>query len=252
MMHFQASHFCPVGANSRIDFWIPNMWRGGCLLTAAIVGGSLVWGSAHALAKPPWSGQPPPRSLPAAHIFRHHHQRVPKTILATKDHDTVVNNNSILRNTRRSVLLQSLWWLPTATCSLALSTGGVALPAEAAAIDVTTSSESTANDVVVVPMKLFVDPQGLFVLSLPQRFFVLRRTAKGDLPDESTGKGRRGSSILNAGDLAKAEVLAVERCVPCARVLRSCVECVCACESRERESTAHCVGRWSLSSRRLQ
>jgi hypothetical protein len=211
------------------------MWRGAGLLTAAIVGGSLVWGSAHALAKPPRSGQPAPRSLPAAHTFRHHHQRVPKTIQSTKDHDTVVNNNSILRNTRRSVLLQSLWWLSTATCSLALSTGGVALPAEAAAIDVsTTSSESTANDVVVVPMKLFVDPQGLFVLSLPQRFFVLRRTAKGDLPDEATGKGRRGSSILNAGDLAKAEVLAVERCVPCARVLRSCVECVCVRVQRER------------------
>lgn len=64
-----------------------------------------------------------------------------------------------------------------------------------------------------VEMKMFVDPQGLFALNLPKRFFALRRTAKGDLPDEKTGSGRRGSSIFNAGDLAKAEVLAVERYV---------------------------------------
>ena len=68
-------------------------------------------------------------------------------------------------------------------------------------------------DVQGVEMKMFVDPQGLFALNLPKRFFALRRTAKGDLPDEKTGSGRRGSSIFNAGDLAKAEVLAVERYV---------------------------------------
>merc|ERR1712183_442077 len=60
-------------------------------------------------------------------------------------------------------------------------------------------------------MKTFIDPQGLFALVVPEKFFVVRRSIKGDLPDEKTGKGRRGSSILTAGDLGKAEVLAVER-----------------------------------------
>jgi hypothetical protein len=213
---------------------------GACLLTAAIVSSNLVWGGVHSLVQPPPSKLPPPRSSVAtSNTFRlyQNHQATP-TIQSTKDHDTVANDKSILRNTRRSVLLQSLLWLPAATCSLALCTGGAAaLPVAAAvAADVTTtSSDKMTNDVVAsVPMKLFVDPQGLFVLSLPQRFFVLRRTAKGDLPDETTGKGRRGSSILNAGDLAKAEVLAVERCVPCACVLLECA-CVCLRESRERE-----------------
>jgi hypothetical protein len=57
-------------------------------------------------------------------------------------------------------------------------------------------------------MKLFVDP--LFVVSVPKPFFTLRRTQKGDLPDAKTGKGRRGSSIFTAGNMAKAEVIAVE------------------------------------------
>jgi len=52
---------------------------------------------------------------------------------------------------------------------------------------------------------------GLFSLSVPKRFYTLRRSAKGDLPDAKTGKGRRGSSIFTAGDMAKAEVVAVER-----------------------------------------
>ena len=58
-------------------------------------------------------------------------------------------------------------------------------------------------------MKLFTDE--LFTLNIPKRFFALRRRAKGDLPDEKTGQGRRGSSIFSAGDMAKAEVIAVER-----------------------------------------
>jgi hypothetical protein len=244
-------------------------------MTAVIICGSLV-GDAHSLAKLPPSKLPrPPRGLPttAQHTCRPQLPPISRT-MAAKDHDdaTVANidNKSILlRNTRRrSVLLQSLWWLPAATCSLALCGGGVAfLPvaAVAAAADVTTttpSGSSTANDDVVVvpsvPMKLFVDPQGLFVLSLPQRFFVLRRTAKGDLPDETTGKGRRGSSILNAGDLAKAEVLAVERCVHCflhddTWVFITLLFCVL--EFRERKDThthpsrTHCP--WMSLSRRL-
>jgi len=72
-----------------------------------------------------------------------------------------------------------------------------------AAVDVSSQVE--------VPMKMFVDPKGLFALSVPQRFFTLRRTEKGDLPDEKTGKGRRGSSIFTAGDLVKTEIIAVER-----------------------------------------
>ncbi|KAL3929451.1 MAG: hypothetical protein SGBAC_012204 [Bacillariaceae sp.] len=60
-------------------------------------------------------------------------------------------------------------------------------------------------------MKEFVDPQGLFSLRVPKPFYTLRRTQKGDLPDAKTGKGRRGSSIFTAGNMAKAEVVAVER-----------------------------------------
>jgi len=60
-----------------------------------------------------------------------------------------------------------------------------------------------------IEMKTFEDP--LFALSVPKSFFTLRRTQKGDLPDAKTGKGRRGSSIFTAGNMAKAEVIAVER-----------------------------------------
>lgn len=73
-----------------------------------------------------------------------------------------------------------------------------------------------ADDQVTLPkleMKDFVDPQGLFSIRVPQSFFTLRRTQKGDLPDAKTGKGRRGSSIFTAGNMAKAEVVAVERYV---------------------------------------
>ena len=62
-----------------------------------------------------------------------------------------------------------------------------------------------------VDMKLFVDPLGLFLISTPSNYFRLRRSSKGDLPDSGTGKGRRGSSIFTAGDMGKAEVVAVER-----------------------------------------
>ena len=81
-----------------------------------------------------------------------------------------------------------------------------------------------ANADVDVPlvaeeMKSFIDPQGLFALTVPKSFYTLRRTQKGDLPDAKTGKGRRGSSIFTAGNMAKAEVIAVERyvltCVYC-------------------------------------
>lgn len=60
-------------------------------------------------------------------------------------------------------------------------------------------------------MKQFIDPEGMFALRVPKGFYTLRRTQKGDLPDAKTGKGRRGSSIFTAGNMAKAEVVAVER-----------------------------------------
>ena len=68
-----------------------------------------------------------------------------------------------------------------------------------------------AEDVTIASraeMKSFEDP--LFIVSVPKSFFTLRRTQKGDLPDAKTGKGRRGSSIFTAGNMAKAEVIAVE------------------------------------------
>jgi hypothetical protein len=71
------------------------------------------------------------------------------------------------------------------------------------------AEEQTA--VAAVPMKEFLDPLGLFSIRVPKAFFTLRRTAKGDLPDEKTGIGRRGSSIFTAGEMSKAELIAVER-----------------------------------------
>lgn len=75
----------------------------------------------------------------------------------------------------------------------------------------------------------------LFSISVPSRFFAIRRSAKGDLPDEK-GRGRRGGTIFTAGDLSKAEVIAIERCVNLACLLTgvkrycmlpiSCVSCL--------------------------
>ncbi len=62
-----------------------------------------------------------------------------------------------------------------------------------------------------IEMKTFLDPKGLFAINVPKRFFAIRRTVKGDLPNEKTGQGRRGSSIFTAGDMSKAEVVAIER-----------------------------------------
>ena len=62
-----------------------------------------------------------------------------------------------------------------------------------------------------VAMKTFTDPEGMFVINIPQRFYAIRRTNQGDLPNAATGSGRRGSSIFTSGDLAKVEVLAIER-----------------------------------------
>ena len=68
-----------------------------------------------------------------------------------------------------------------------------------------------AAEDVVIPTKNFVDPLGMFAVTVPESFFVLRRQNKGDLPNAKTGQGRRGSSIFTAGNMAKAEIIAVER-----------------------------------------
>ena len=73
-----------------------------------------------------------------------------------------------------------------------------------------TSSTTSTTGSSIPEMKKFVDPYGMFDIEVPEEFFTLRRTAKGDLPD-AQGKGRRGSSIFTAGNMAKAEVVAVER-----------------------------------------
>ncbi|KAK1743136.1 hypothetical protein QTG54_005757 [Skeletonema marinoi] len=109
------------------------------------------------------------------------------------------DGEAILSNQRRHVL--------QSTAALALA-GFSSLPAFADEV-----AEAVTAPPVVVPMKSFVDnaKPSLFSLDVPQRFFSIRRSAKGDLPDEKTGKGRRGGTIFTAGDMAKAEVIAVER-----------------------------------------
>ena len=98
------------------------------------------------------------------------------------------------------------WGIGTVTSSIV----SIFLPSSMALADVDVSSVAAEPP---IEMKLFVDPKGLFSVIVPRKFFSLRRTAEGDLPDEKTGKGRRGSSIFTAGDLGKAEIIAVERYV---------------------------------------
>lgn len=85
----------------------------------------------------------------------------------------------------------------------------VALVATTASLIPFSAAPVAAED--AIEMKLFVDPLGLFLISTPSNYFRLRRSSKGDLPDSDTGKGRRGSSIFTAGDMGKAEIVAVER-----------------------------------------
>lgn len=99
---------------------------------------------------------------------------------------------------RRRAFLESLTISSLVTTANLLIAPKIALAADATATD-------------AVEMKTFVDPKGLFALNVPKRFFTIRRTVKGDLPNEETGEGRRGSSIFTAGDMSKAEVVAVER-----------------------------------------
>jgi hypothetical protein len=97
-------------------------------------------------------------------------------------------------------------WLVAGASAAALTFSSLVEPAFA-------DDEPAVLTLPKLEMKEFVDPQGLFSISVPKNFYTLRRTQKGDLPDAKTGKGRRGSSIFTAGDLGKAEVVAVERYV---------------------------------------
>ncbi len=110
------------------------------------------------------------------------------------------------QNNRRDWLLQS-----TRTF---LGTAGAwiygTMQSSATEIEQGTSALLTTPQTLQVEMKTFLDPMGLFVIQIPKRFFALRRSSQGDLPD-AKGQGRRGSSIFTAGDLAKAEVIAIER-----------------------------------------
>jgi hypothetical protein len=109
-------------------------------------------------------------------------------------------NDNLLPNQRRRILQ-----------STAALTGIVPLmPVFADEPELASQSTTVA---VEVPMKSFVDNANpsLFSIDVPQRFFAIRRSAKGDLPDAKTGQGRRGGTIFTAGDMAKAEVIAIER-----------------------------------------
>ena len=99
--------------------------------------------------------------------------------------------------------------LPAAALAVPAFVAGFPVPASAA-VDVSELVQAQ-EAAAPVPLKTFLDPEGLFALEVPQGYYTLRRKAKGDLPDEKTGAGRRGSSIFTAGNMAKAEVLAVER-----------------------------------------
>jgi hypothetical protein len=131
----------------------------------------------------------------------HHDLRCESSIM-NRDHKT--------DNTRRTAL-----FVP-----MSIAVAGLTHKSKtAAATSLTTTLLSDATITTTntplesVTMKTFIDPQGLFVMNIPQRYFAIRRTNQGDLPSTSTGSGRRGSSIFNAGDLSKAEVVAVERYV---------------------------------------
>jgi hypothetical protein len=104
------------------------------------------------------------------------------------------------------------WMVQVASAAIMATTSTLSIPSAVCAEDATTAVE----------MKTFIDPQGYFAMRLPKNYFTLRRSAKGDLPDAKTGQGRRGSSIFTAGDMSKAEVVAVER-----YVLYIDNECVC-------------------------
>lgn len=99
--------------------------------------------------------------------------------------------------------------------------------------DILSSTTSTLTTMSPIDMKLFIDPLQLFIVTVPTRYYVVRRTAKGDLPDEKTGKGRRGSSIFTSGDLTKTQVISIERyvIVNYERERKNAfISCLCICQ----------------------
>jgi hypothetical protein len=71
-----------------------------------------------------------------------------------------------------------------------------------AAVPIDTIMPTTTT---IEAMKTFLDPDGLFAVNIPQRFFAIRR---------KVDSRRQESLIFTAGDLAKAELIAIERYVP--------------------------------------
>jgi hypothetical protein len=133
-------------------------------------------------------------------------QRQSPAVFVTRgNEDAAADDKSSCIPSRREWIQDGLIGAVVGGGVLLSTTANNALPAWAA--DDAVISATTPS----LEMKSFVDPQGLFQLQVPNEFFTLRRTQKGDLPDAKTGKGRRGSSIFTAGNMAKAEVVAVER-----------------------------------------
>jgi hypothetical protein len=133
-------------------------------------------------------------------LFDHGHFCTPNGAVATTD-DSEDTRLSLSMATRRN-------WLngiAVAACSSLILSPVIARAEDAVA------PVAAAEAPISLEMKEFVDPAGLFSLRVPKGFYTLRRTQKGDLPNAKTGKGRRGSSIFTAGDMAKAEIVAVER-----------------------------------------
>ena len=131
---------------------------------------------------------------------------IPLSLLQREHNDDAANDNIKVEDdkfTTRRELFHSV-----AEIGTAVLLSSVSLPITAGAAPLSDDVTTTA-----IAMKTFVDPEGTFIINIPQRFFAIRRTNQGDLPNAATGSGRRGSSIFNAGDLAKAEVVAVERYV---------------------------------------
>jgi len=112
----------------------------------------------------------------------------------------------VVQNARSSTALfvnsNRRQWLSQAAASVSVVAATTLSPAP-----------SLAAESITIETKTFVDPLGYFAITVPKNYFTLRRSAKGDLPDSKTGQGRRGSSIFTAGNMAKAEVIAVERYV---------------------------------------
>ena len=125
------------------------------------------------------------------------------------------NSSTNLKQNNLEVLTQRRQFIYSTAITIASWTGATPFISPVNAIDVESLPTEASKIVEEVTMKTFVDSASpsLFAINVPQRFFSIRRTSKGDLPDAKTGKGRRGGTIFSAGDMAKAEVIAVERYV---------------------------------------